>query len=148
MVKRILTSFGWIAGAPLPSSLVFSEFNELNIDAKLDMYPRGVGLSNVKISYGHDEYLYQVLSQSPGVSIPEEGLYAIRFHSLYPWHRENEYENLMDSKDRTMKSWVKLLNEHDLYTKENVPYSPKEMADLLDYYQGLMTKYLPEKLLF
>ena len=34
------------------------------------------------------------------IPLPEEAYYMIRFHSLYLWHKENEYGHLEDEKDR------------------------------------------------
>ena len=42
-----------------------------------------------------------------------------------------------------MKGWVKLFNRHDLYTKRDVAYSEGELAQLKEYYSGLIAKYLP-----
>ena len=61
------------------------------------MYEPGCGLSNVTMTYGHDEYMYNVLVGN-GCPIPEEGLYMIRFHSFYPWHKEQEYKWREDEK--------------------------------------------------
>jgi inositol oxygenase len=138
----------FVVGAPFTETMVFPEFNQLNPDANLNIYEPNIGLSNVAVAYGHDEFMYQVLKNNEGVTIPEEGLYAIRFHSLYPWHRENEYKELEDDNDKKMKYWVKLLNEHDLYTKENVNYSQEKLDTLLPYYKDLMDKYLPSELLW
>jgi len=140
----------FVLGEPLPDCLVFSDMNCLNPDAYLrGTYPSGVGLSSCNISFGHDEYLYQVLSQAQqeGMRIPEEGLYAIRFHSLYAWHTGGAYSHLEDQKDRSMKPWVLLLNKHDLYSKAS-PYSDKKLDELKGYYRGLMETYLPEVLLW
>lgn len=83
----------FIVGCALPDSLIFPEFNGENLDAanpqltsKFGMYEPGCGLDNTYVAYGHDEYLYQVLKQNEGVKLPEEALYIIRYHSLYPWH--------------------------------------------------------------
>ena len=70
------------------------------------MYEAGCGLDKVTMSWGHDEYLYRVLINH-GATIPEEGLYAIRFHSFYPWHAGNDYQYLTNNKDQEMKKWVK-----------------------------------------
>ena len=51
-----------------------------------EVYEPGCGLSNMTMTYGHDEYMYNVLVGN-GCPIPEEGLYMIRFHSFYPWHK-------------------------------------------------------------
>ena len=45
-----------------------------------------------------------------------------------------------------MKGWVKLFNQHDLYTKRDRSYSEKELAQLKEYYSGLIDKYLPHVL--
>merc|ERR1719414_2092436 len=57
------------------------------------------------MTYGHDEYMYNVLVGN-GCPIPEEGLYMIRFHSFYPWHTEQEYKWMEDEKDTKMLPWV------------------------------------------
>ena len=43
---------------------------------------------------------------------------------------------------------VKLFNQHDLYTKRNSHFSNEKMAEMRGYYDGLIKKYLPERLLF
>ena len=138
----------FVIGAPLPATLVYPEFNALNHDNDLDVYPDGVGLTNVHIAYGHDEYLYQVLAQAQGVTLPAEALFAIRFHSLYPWHTHGEYSRLEDSTDRALKNWVLLLNQHDLYSKDKADYTDTKKQELLCYYRGLVEKYLPAELLW
>jgi inositol oxygenase len=77
--------------------------------------------------------------------IPEEGLYMLRYHSFYSWHRENEYDHLLDDHDRSMLHWVRLFNPYDLYSKSPTPVV---WEDLKDYYCGLVDKYLPKKLQF
>ena len=37
-----------------------------------------------------------------GTTIPEEGLYRIRFHSFYPFHGSDAYLNLCDEKDMNL----------------------------------------------
>ena len=138
----------FIVGVPLSDKLVYPEFKALNPDHDKDIYKPGIGLNNCLISYGHDEYLYQVLLQTPGVSIPIPGLYMIRFHSLYPWHKKGQYTELEDDQDRAMKKWVQLFNKYDLYTKCNTPYTKDKLTELRAYYDTLIKKYLPEKLLF
>src|SRR5690349_2953513 len=89
-------------GCAWSSKIVFPEFFANNPDAKvpeyqtrLGVYEEGCGLSNVDLSWGHDEYLYHVVKDY----LPEEALYMIRYHSFYPWHREGEYSYLLDEKD-------------------------------------------------
>jgi len=57
------------------------------LNTRCGVYEPGCGLRNVHLSWGHDEYLYHVVTQS-GCSLPEPALYMIRYHSFYPWHRE------------------------------------------------------------
>jgi inositol oxygenase len=103
------------------------------------VYSPNCGLKNVHMSWGHDEYLYQVLVAN-GTTIPEEGLYMIRFHSFYPWHSSGAYEHLLDDYDRRMLPWVQEFNKFDLYTK--CPDMP-DMDELTFYYQTLVKKYIP-----
>jgi inositol oxygenase len=145
----------FITGCALPDSLIFPEFNLENLDAsdpslttKLGIYQPGCGLDNTYVAYGHDEYLYQVLRQNAGVKLPDEALYIIRYHSLYPWHDQGAYAELESDLDRQMKGWVKIFNQHDLYTKKNVEFTDEKMAEMRSYYDGLISKYLPETLLF
>ena len=80
--------------------------------------------------------------------VPDEGLYIIRFHSLYPWHTEGMYENIESPRDAQMKGWVRLFNQYDLYSKSNTPYTQSKQDELRSYYDGLVRKYLPETLDF
>ena len=77
--------------------------------------------------------------------IPEEGLYMLRYHSFYAWHREGEYDYLLDDHDREMLKWVKLFNPYDLYSK--CP-EPPDINKLRPYYEDLIKKYLPATLKF
>jgi inositol oxygenase len=145
----------FIVGCKLPDKIIYPEFNMLNTDttdiimkSKYGIYQHGCGLDNCHISYGHDEYLYQVLSQNKDVKLPKEALYIIRYHSLYSWHTYNEYQHLENSHDRAMKGWVLLFNQYDLYTKTNKNYTEVELKELKDYYSSLIHKYLPNSLLF
>ena len=44
---------------------------------KYGMYEPNCGLDKVYVSWGHDEYLYQVLKHNKS-TLPEEGMYMIR----------------------------------------------------------------------
>jgi inositol oxygenase len=93
------------------------------------------------MSWGHDEYVYQMLKDY----IPQEGLYMLRYHSFYAWHRENAYDHLLDDHDRSMLKWVKLFNPYDLYSKSP---EPPDWKKLRPFYEDLAAKYLPAKLKF
>ncbi|XP_061917183.1 inositol oxygenase [Entelurus aequoreus] len=134
-------------GCKFQKSIVFRDStfqenpDEINPDynSKYGMYKPNCGLDKVLISWGHDEYLYQVLKFNKS-RIPEEGLYMIRYHSFYPWHSHDDYMHLCDDKDLQMLPWVKEFNKFDLYTKaEEMP----DVEKLRPYYQSLIDKYCP-----
>ena len=134
----------FIVGCKIPDKIVYPEFNILNPDmnnpiynTKLGIYKEYCGLNNVKCSWGHDEYLYQILKHNKN-SLPEEAYYIIRFHSLYSHHLNNEYEFLMDENDKYMLYWLKLFNKYDLYTKTD----KFVLNDTIkNYYNTLINKY-------
>ena len=133
-------------GCAWSDKIVFPEFFRDNPDAKvpeyqtrLGVYEEGCGLDKVDLSWGHDEYLYQVMKPY----LPEEGLYMIRYHSFYPGHRERAYDFLMDSKDKAMFEWVRKFNPYDLYSKS--AERPK-LADVKPYYDDLINEYFPARI--
>lgn len=70
-------------GCRMAEQHTFSKFYMLNPDSKdprynttHGMYAPNCGLDNVLMSFGHDEYLYQLLTRN-GCSIPEEGLHIV-----------------------------------------------------------------------
>lgn len=130
-------------GCKFSDKVVYPEFFAHNPDAnneqyntKYGIYSHGCGLRNVNMSWGHDEYLYQITKDY----LPEPALYMIRYHSFYAQHREHAYDHLMDNHDREMFEWVKKFNPYDLYSKSPVP--PK-VDELKPYYEDLIAKYLP-----
>lgn len=134
-------------GCSWSDKIVFSDYFRNNPDAaveeyqtELGIYEENCGLDNVMLSWGHDEYIYQVMKDS---KIPEEGLYMLRYHSFYPWHREGAYRHLMDEKDHKMLPWVKKFSGYDLYSKSDT--LPK-VEEVRPYYQKLIDKYLPATL--
>ena len=136
-------------GCAFSDRIVYPEFLEHNPDhangrfnSPLGVYESGCGLRSVQMSWGHDEYLYHVVSQA-GCNLPEPALYMIRYHSFYPWHREAQYGNLLDDHDRQMLPWVRKFNPYDLYSKS--PQRP-DWAQLAPYYTDLIDTYLPGKL--
>ena len=103
------------------------------------IYAKGCGLDNLELAWGHDEYLYQVLSNHAENKIPKEGMVMIRYHSFYPWHNGGSYESLMSSEDYLYKEWILDFNKYDLYTKCPQTYDLDEMKD---YYLPIAEKYL------
>ncbi len=141
----------FLVGCRIPDCTVYPEFNLLNPDmqnskynTEIGIYTQECGLDACYCAFGHDEYLYQVLLQNDH-SLPEEALYIIRYHSLFPWHQGGVYQQLMNEKDKRMLKWVKLFNKYDLYSKIDIPVDIDVMKD---YYQDLIDKYLGKKLKF
>lgn len=135
-------------GCKHSDSIVYSEYFALNPDSedpryntKYGVYEPNCGLDKVKMSWGHDEYIYQIMKNY----IPEEGLYMLRYHSFYSQHREKAYNHLMNEHDHEMFKWVDKFNPYDLYSKLPEPPNVKE---LMPYYKELVAKYLPETLKF
>ncbi|KAI2796159.1 hypothetical protein BLOT_015971 [Blomia tropicalis] len=104
------------------------------------IYEPNCGLKKVVMSWGHDEYMYQVLINHPKMSLPQQALYIIRFHSFYPWHTGGDYFHLCSAQDLDMLPWIREFNRFDLYSKSpDVP----DVDELIPYYQKLVDKYLP-----
>jgi inositol oxygenase len=133
-------------GCQHSDKIVYPEFFEANPDAtderyntQYGIYEPHCGLKNVDMSWGHDEYLYQMLKDY----LPEPALYMIRYHSFYAQHREHAYDHLMDAHDHKMFEWVNKFNPYDLYSKVPVP---PDVKALKPYYEDLIAKYLPPML--
>jgi len=104
---------------------------------KFGIYEPNCGITNLTMSWGHDEYMYWVLKKN-GCTIPEEGLNMIRFHSFYPWHESRAYTHLEAPEDAEMLKWVKEFNKFDLYSKgDELP----DVGKIIPYYKSLMEKY-------
>jgi inositol oxygenase len=133
-------------GCAWSDKIVFREFFANNPDAgnpqyqtRFGLYSESCGLDSVMISWGHDEYLYQVTKDY----LPVEAQYMIRYHSFYPAHREGEYTWLMNEQDLEMMEWVRRFNPYDLYSKGHTKPDP---AALKPYYLDLIGEYFPAKL--
>jgi len=108
------------------------------------VYQSGCGLENVVMSWGHDEFMYQVCKGN-NCTLPLSALYMIRFHSFYPWHKHGAYTHLMNNQDVDMLKWVLEFNQFDLYSKDPVPI---DVDELKPYYMKLAKKYFPDKVKF
>lgn len=134
------------AGCAYSDKVVFPEFFASNPDSKVaeyqtrnGIYEEGCGLDAVHVSWGHDEYIYNVARDY----LPDEGLYMLRYHSFYAAHRELEYDHLMNDKDRAMFDWVRKFNPYDLYSKSELPPDP---VALRPYYDDLISEFFPAQL--
>jgi inositol oxygenase len=135
-------------GCAHSDKIVYPEFFDANPDSrnkeyntKYGIYSPNCGLDNVHMSWGHDEYVYQLMKNY----IPEQGLYMLRYHSFYSQHREHAYNHLLNAHDHEMFKWVDLFNPYDLYSKNP---TPPDWKALRPYYEDLVAKYLPSTLKF
>ena len=106
-------------------------------------YEKKCGFDRVDMSFGHDEYLYQVLKRNHH-QLPDEALYIIRYHSFYSWHSPRNgprgYEELASEKDWSLLPLLKAFQKSDLYSKKgNIP----NRDELREYYYGLIRKFIP-----
>jgi inositol oxygenase len=69
------------------------------------MYKPKCGLKNLLMSWGHDEYLYQVLKHNKS-TLPNEALAMIRYHSFYPWHAGGDYMHFCTKEDINMLDYI------------------------------------------
>lgn len=153
---KILTLFNepqWaVVGDTFPVGCAFSDKNvfpayfEANPDFQnplykttFGIYNEGCGFDNLTMSWGHDEYLYQVVKDY----LPEEGSYVIRYHSFYPAHHEGAYTYFMNEKDKRLLPYLKLFSRYDLYSKND---EPLDIQSLMPYYKELMQEFFPEPL--
>jgi inositol oxygenase len=131
-------------GCEFSDRIVFHEFFAANPDSKVPQYQTrcgiyepNCGLDRIKLSWGHDEYLYHVTRDY----LPEEAQYMIRYHSFYPAHRENAYTHLMNGHDLEMFAWVRRFNPFDLYSKSH--HKP-DAERLKPYYMELIAEFFPD----
>lgn len=135
----------FVVGCKFPDSIIYPETFAGNPDTtdavystEAGVYKPGCGLDNVMISWGHDEYLYNICKEQS--TLPVEGLAMIRYHSFYPWHREGAYRHLMEEKDYKALEAVKAFNPYDLYSKSDEVADP---VKLRPYYESLIEKFFP-----
>lgn len=133
-------------GCPFSQKIVFPEFFADNPDLKVPeyqtecgIYEPGCGFDKVALSWGHDEYIYNVCKDY----LPLEGLAMLRYHSFYPWHREGAYSQLASDHDRAMLPWVLKFNQYDLYTKSHEAPSEEKLRP---FYQDLINEFFPPKI--
>lgn len=110
---------------------------------KNGIYNENIGFDNVLMSWGHDEYMYQVCIQNK-CALPLEALYIIRYHSFYAQHQENAYDHLASATDLELMKHVKEFQKFDLYSKDENWKNFKITPELESYYQNLISKYFPE----
>ena len=133
-------------GCAYSDAIVFPEYFRANPDSRIPHYQElyGIyephcGLENVHMSWGHDEYIYQVTRNY----LPEPAHYMLRYHSFYSAHKHGAYRHLMSPHDEEMFQWVLKFNPYDLYSKGAVK---PNLPEILPYYQDLIAEYFPDKI--
>ena len=133
-------------GCAFSERIVFAELFAANPDVRdarlatpFGIYAPGCGLENVHLAWGHDEYLYHVVRDH----LPEPALDVIRWHSLYPVHRDGAYDALLCERDRARLEIVRRFNRYDLYTKSTVA---PDWDALRPWYEELVAEFLPAEL--
>ncbi|RBQ69773.1 hypothetical protein VDGD_08167 [Verticillium dahliae] len=108
----------------------------------LGVYAPACGIENLVMSWGHDEYLYQVVKDQS--TLPRAALAMIRYHSFYPWHREGAYREFMAPGDDELLDAVLAFNPYDLYSKSD---DAPTVEELRPYYQELIDEYFPKRVI-
>ena len=138
-------------GCRIPKTVVFYDILKdvlINhpdyMNSDLGIYQKGCGLENLIISFGHDEYLYQVLKQNKNHKLSEKYMNIIRYHSFYPWHSKGEYRQFMNEEDYITLKNVNFFNQFDLYSKEEKDFQITD--EMKQYYANLLNEYFPNEL--
>ncbi|EGG03324.1 uncharacterized protein MELLADRAFT_109435 [Melampsora larici-populina 98AG31] len=140
----------FVVGAKFSDKIIYPntfsknpDWNDPVYSSEYGVYEPNCGMENVLLSWGHDEYLYNVLKDK--CLLPKEGLAMIRFHSFYPWHRDGAYRQFMNEGDQKLLEAVISFNPYDLYSKSTIRPDP---VKLRPYYQSIVEKYFPEEIEF
>ena len=137
----------FVVGCKLPKSIVYYDCIDFHPDKNNTLngiYKDKCGLDNLYLSYGHDEYLYQVLKQNKDKhKLSEKYWDIIRYHSFYPWHKETEYSQFMNYKDHDTLKNVLEFNQFDLYSKEDDIHISN---DVKIYYDNLLNEFFSGEL--
>ncbi|KAJ3544666.1 hypothetical protein NMY22_g2698 [Coprinellus aureogranulatus] len=135
----------FVVGCKFSDKIIYPDTFKNNPDSQdavysteYGIYKPHCGLDNVMLSWGHDEYLYNVLKDQS--YLPDEALAMIRYHSFYPWHREGAYRHLCNEKDERVLAAVKAFNPYDLYSKSDERIDVEKLAP---YYKDLIAKFFP-----
>jgi len=133
-------------GCAYSPEIVFPEYFAANPDSKVaqfqtkyGVYEPNCGLDNVHLSFGHDEYIYQVTKRY----LPEEALYMLRYHSFYPAHKHGAYRQLMNAHDERLFRWVREFNPYDLYSKGR---ERPNLPEIVPFYEDLIKEYFPAQI--
>jgi inositol oxygenase len=141
----------YAVGCKFPESIVYFDTMKENPDfdhpiysTENGIYEPGCGIENLTLSFGHDEYLYQVLQHNTGHKLSEKYHNIIRFHSFYPWHTGKDYIHFMKPGDEIIMQDVLDFNQFDLYSKTDTDFVLTD--EIRSYYENLLNEYFPEPL--
>jgi len=133
-------------GCAYSDQIVFPEFFAANPDSKVPeyqslygIYEPHCGLDNVHMSWGHDEYVFNVTKNY----LPEPAQYILRYHSFYAAHKHGAYRHLMNEHDEQMFEWVKKFNPYDLYSKGA---DRPQFKEVKPYYEDLVAEFFPAQI--
>lgn len=136
-------------GCAFDKRIILPETFETNPDSTHPVYstPHGIykpgcGIEELVLSWGHDEYMYQVCKHQS--LLPRAALAMIRYHSFYPWHREGAYMEFMREGDDELLEAVKAFNPYDLYSKSD---DAPTVEELKPYYMELIDEFFPQKVI-
>lgn len=158
-IGKILFSFGepnwavvgdtFAVGCAFPESIVYFDTMKGNPDYgkfnSFGIYQPMCGIEMLKLSFGHDEYLYKVLQENESChKLSKKYQNIIRFHSFYPWHTGGDYQQFETESDADIKEDVLLFNQFDLYSKQDGDFVLTD--EIKQYYDKLLQEYFPEPL--
>ncbi len=131
-------------GCAFSPRIQHAEFLEQNPDrgdpvyrTRPGIYEEGCGLESVTFTYGHDQYLYDILQ---GL-IPHEVAWVIRHHSFQSV--ASDYLHLFDERDLALReSHMKVFAKYDLYSKD----TQVALDTHLDEYRELLDRRFPERI--
>ncbi|MBW4025774.1 inositol oxygenase family protein [Acidipila rosea] len=133
-------------GCAYSDQIVFPEYFAANPDSKVPeyqtlygIYEPNCGLDKVHMSWGHDEYIYNVMKPY----LPEPALAMLRYHSFYPAHKHGAYKHLMTPHDEAMFEWVRKFNPYDLYSKGA---AKPDLKAIKPYYDDLFAEFFPQEI--
>jgi inositol oxygenase len=111
------------------------DWNNPDYQSPTGIYDAGCGLDNVVLSYGHDEYMYQIMKDR----LPRAFAWTIRYHSFQSI--AGDYLPLFSEEDRRLReSHMKVFARHDVYTKD-----PQRVVDArLPEYEALIKRRFPD----
>ena len=139
-------------GCPVSPSTVYydkefyknnPDYNNHNYNKEFGIYSQGIGFNEMFMSWGHDEYMAQVLENNLDKhQLPDEAIYMIRFHSFYPCHtpknKTRGYQEYANGFDWKMLPLLKMLQLSDLYSKNDAVLNNDTLKQK---YQKTIEKY-------